>query len=208
MRRYCFLLLLAMSQAAHTADTLPPPALPEMANVPATLTALPTSTVRFGEFAMEFERTTLADIQDAVGVGTVEHRGDAGGSQYWLCYTAVSAGKSERIWMSAGPIGGPKHRVDNFYAEALVPGSKESAHCPTLPPQFRRVYLANSLWLGVKGSQLARRFGKPSGQIGDWLFYSYEGKLAASGFDQIGILAVRLSKGRVTGLSMSQLSTD
>jgi hypothetical protein len=184
------------------------PKLPNMDNLPSTLTSPPTSKIFLGKLAVEFEHTTLNEIKNSVGVGVVQHRGDAGGSEDWLCYTTSSRGRSERIWISSGELGGTEHVVDRFYVELDKQAGKGLMHCPKLPTQFRHVSLENSLWLGADIGQLKVLFGEPSARIDDWLLYSYSGKVRVNGFDRLAILGVRVCNGIVIGLYMSQVSTN
>src|SRR5262249_7953736 len=50
-------------------------------------TRKPASRLKMGALDVRFEETTLKAISDAAGLGTMHHRGDGGGSIYWLCYT-------------------------------------------------------------------------------------------------------------------------
>lgn len=59
----------------------------------------PVQEIRLGRFVAIFEKTTLGEIRDALGVGTVKHTGDAGQSLYWLCYS-LQGRKSDLIPMA------------------------------------------------------------------------------------------------------------
>ena len=61
-----------------------PPPIGEKITVPATLKVDPVQEIRIGSFKAEFEKTTLGEILNVLGIGSIQHAGDAGGSQYWL----------------------------------------------------------------------------------------------------------------------------
>jgi hypothetical protein len=214
IRKVGLFVLLVLLQSAHPSIAAPSPhvlvqsKMPTIDNLKPTLTTPPTSTVLLGSLKLEFERTTLTEIRKAVGVGEIGHRGDAGDSEYWLCYSISSRRRAERIWISSGELGGDEHVMDGFYVEPIQGTNKALRQCPALPVRFRPVSLENSLWLGANTAQLQARFGEPSARIDGWLLYAYLGKVPANGLDQIATLSVRVSGGKVTGLSMRQVSTD
>jgi hypothetical protein len=187
--------------------TFPPPKLPSMNHLPATLSTPPVSEIVFGELTVEFERTTLDKIKKAAGIGVIEHRGDAGDREDWLCYSTSLHGKPEYIWIASGELGGSEHTVGSFYASA-VDKVERSINCPALPAQLRPVSLGNKLWLGSSRSQLKQALGAPSAKDGDWLLYSYSGRVSASGFDRLTILAIRVCDGKAVDLFVSQSTTN
>lgn len=192
--------------AASADGLIPPPAMPNMDHLTSTLTAPPISKIILGKLVVGLELTTLGEVKKSAGVGEIQHKGDAGGSEDWLCYTTSFRGQPERIWISSGELGGPEHAIGSFYAAT---GNKEkSAHCPELPAQLRPVSLGNPLWLGSSPDQLKDLFGKPSMKSDGWWVYSYSGKVPANGFDRLAILGVRILNGKVVGLFVSQATTD
>ena len=65
-----------------------------------------------GAFRIQFEKTTLREVQQAASSGSIAQQGDAAGHILWICYTAVHGGAKERIWIiSHGEMGGPDHAV-------------------------------------------------------------------------------------------------
>lgn len=210
-RWLCIMLILLVPRSLNAASVTgfnPPPKMPNMDNLPSTLTSPPTSKVLLGKLVVEFERTTLGEVQKSAGVGSIQHRGDAGDSEDWLCYTTLSREQPERIWISSGELGGSNHTVGSFYAAVSSKATKGSAHCPELPAQLRPVSLGNALWLGSSLDQLKELFGEPSTKRGNWWFYSYSGKVPANGFDQIAILGVRVTNGKIVALFASQATTN
>src|SRR3954471_8081205 len=88
-RKTLFLLLLLFAiPAGDCSAQTPPPPLDEHAfeRVPPTVVKRLATRFSLGAFAGRFETTTLGAVREAVGVGTIQHQGDAGGSLYWLCY--------------------------------------------------------------------------------------------------------------------------
>jgi hypothetical protein len=193
--------------ASAESDVLPPPKIPSMNHLPSTLSAPPASKIIFGELIVEFERTTLNEVEKAAGAGVIQHRGDAGDSENWLCYRTSLHGRQEHIWISSGELGGSKHTVGSVYA-STVDRVKKSVDCPILPAQLRPVSLGNQLWLGSSPDQLKEILGAPSAKNGDWLLYSYIGKASANGLDRLAILGVRFRDGRAVDLFISQATTN
>lgn len=193
--------------AAPAEGIIPPPTMPNMNHIPSKLTAPATSKVLLGKLIVELELTTLGEVQKSAGVGAIQHMGDAGGSEDWLCYTTSLRGQSERIWISSGELGGSEHAVDSFYAVANT-NSKESAHCPELPARLRPVSLGSPIWLGSSPHQLNALYGEPSMKSSGWWFYSYSGKVPVNGFDRLAILGAHVINGKIVGLFVSQATTN
>src|ERR1700733_13105696 len=116
-RKALFLLLLFFAIPANDCSAqTPPPPLDEHAfeRVPPTVVKRLATRFSLGAFAGRFEETPLGAVRKAVGDGTIQHQGDAGGSIYWLCYRRAQ----HRIWVvSGGEIGGPDHRVTEIVEE-------------------------------------------------------------------------------------------
>jgi hypothetical protein len=193
--------------ASAEGSVTPPPKMPRIDHLPSTLSAPPTSKLVFGKLIIEFERTTLDEIKRAADVGVIQHRGDAGDSENWLCYSAPFREQSQRIWISSGELGGFRHTVSHLYVE-VDSKEKQSDDCPELPAQLRPVSLDNVLWLGSSLERFKEVLGTPSAKNGAWWLYSYSGKVPANGFDQSTILGVRINSGKVVGLFVSQATTN
>ncbi len=194
--------------AATDTDVIAPPQIPNIDHLRPTLTLSPISNILLGNMEIELERTTIGDIQKHANAGVIYHKGDAGGSENWVCYTIPNAKQSERIWFSSGELGGPEHTVGSLYAIIGDDEMKPSASCPQLPAQLRPVSLSNSLWLGTNPNRLKELFGKPSATINDWRFYSYSGKAPINDFEKLAILGVRVRNGKIIGLCEFQATTD
>ena len=88
-RKTLFLLLLLFAVPVNDCSAqTPPPPVDEHAfeHVPPTVVKRLATRFSLGAFAGRFEKTTLGAVREAVGEGTIQHQGDAGGSLYWLCY--------------------------------------------------------------------------------------------------------------------------
>ena len=186
-------------------DLVPPPQLPNTDNVVPTLGTSPIRNIHLGKLSIELEHTTLHDIQESAGVGTIHRRGDAGGSESWVCFTIVSEAIPERVWLASGELGGLEHHIDSFYASVSL--EPPSASCPALPARLHPVSLGDTVWLGAELRELKHLSFKPSGTMGDWQFFSYSGKVL-NGFDRLAIFGVHVSRGRIDALYESQVTTN
>lgn len=202
------LLVPRLLNATSVDGFVPPPKMPNIDHLHPTLKSPPISKIIMGKLVLELELTTLNEVKKSASAGVIQHMGDAGGSEYWLCYSTSLRRQPERIWVSSGELGGSEHAVGIFYAEAGSEMTRGSADCPGLPLWLRPVSFGNSLWLGSSPEQLKELFGKPSAKMGNWWFYSYSGKAPLVGFDQLSILGVGISNGKVVGLFVSQATTN
>jgi hypothetical protein len=191
-------------------DAIPPPQIPNIDYLRSTLRLPPISSVLLGETEIEFERTNLGEIQESANAGMIYHRGDAGGSEDWVCYTTANDGKPERIWFSSNELEGAGDEISSFYAITGNEKMRPSTSCPELPAKLRPVSLQNSLWLGVNTDRLRQLVGKPSAKIGDWRFYAYDGKVFIKGedFDRLETLGVKVRNGRIVGLYEFQTTSN
>lgn len=164
-----------------------------------------------GTFRVRFERTTLDDIRRAASAGEIAHRGDAGESAYWLCYTNISPRRVERLWVIAhGEMGGPEHFVTNVSAE-LLPDGSATPDCPALPNSLKPLLLDNHLWLGASEGAAHAKLGAPSYRKGAWRSYDFQGKARGNceggGFDLISWLLLHLEQGQVNSLRAGQVTS-
>jgi hypothetical protein len=199
----------ALARASAESERIgTPPQMPDLDNLSPTLVSSPVSTVLLGALTVEFERTTLADIQKSASAGVINHKGDAGDSQYWICYSLPPGDQPERIWLSSGELGGPHHAVDTFHAEINYNAIKPTLSCPELPRESRPVSLGNSLWLGASSERLEKVVGEPSAKIGSWWFYSYSGRAPIAGFDRLAIFGAQILNDKIVRLYESQVTTN
>lgn len=188
------------------AAEIPPPALPNIDSVTPSLKASPITNAKLGTLEVHFEKTTLLDVRQSVRLGTIQHHGDAGGSQYWLCYAISHHDRTERLWLSSGELGGFNHSIEAFYVADHSRKEKPTSSCPELPANFTPVSLLNSLWIGTSSKQLVELLGNPTAIIDNWWIYSYSGK--AGTLDRLAIFAARIKHGKIVILSESQVTTN
>ena len=204
-------LLLISTPAA--AEPMAPPFKSDGSTPARTLRKPPSVNLRLGSLLIQFERTTLHDIQRAVGSGQIAHRGDAGDSTYWLCYEGKANSNPVRLWLIAGEIDGPEHTISVIQLQDALPGSALSADCPLLPPRLQPINLGRAALLGFKSAAAVAKLGEPSSKATEALTYFYLGKVPGTyegkpaEFDRINFLELRLSAGKVVGIVASQSTT-
>lgn len=208
MRRTILLACLIYRCGAVMAAT-PPPAPPftEM-SWKAMSREAPSDGFALGPATVQFEKTTLGDIAAAVGGGVMGHQGDAGESEYWICYSRPRVG--QRIWIvSSGEMGGTNHLVTGLVAEQL-PTVTSTKDCPALPAETAVVLLGHKGWLGMSAIDVYKDFGVPSHKAGAWQSFNFEEKIKGicSGFgDRISWLWIKEADGRVQALMAGQVTS-
>ncbi len=155
--------------AGQRGESTYPPRTSEIITVPATLEIDPIQEIRIGSFKVGFEKTTLGEILNAVGVGSIQHAGDAGGYQEWLCYSLPS----QQIWLISSEMGGG--RLTQVQAILTRSPSQGKAACPEIPARFQSISM-NFGWLGTTQENLFKALGQPSGRKDGRLMYFYAGK--------------------------------
>src|SRR6188472_1803930 len=135
-RKTLFLLLLLFAIPADDCSAqTPPPPVDEHAfeRVPPTVVKKLATRFSLGAFAGRFEETPLGAVRKAVGEGTIQHQGDAGGSIYWLCYRRAQ----HRLWVvSHGEMGGRDHLVTEIVEEFTEKDTETSTDCAIIPEKF------------------------------------------------------------------------
>ena len=199
------LLLFAIPADACCAQT-PPPPLDEHAleRVPPTITKRLATRFSLGAFAGRFEQTPLGAIRKAVGEGTIQHRGDAGDSIYWLCYRRAQ----HRLWVvSSGEMGGPDHRVTEIVAELTEKDTEASTGCTVIPDKFAPLVFDGKLHLGMSRSEVVTALGPPSKSEAAGMVYSHDGKLA-NGFDETAWLILRFREDKLVSMRGGKTTTN
>lgn len=139
------LLLLSPLLQASAQDSYSPPTDGPAAVVdwPATLSSPPSTGITLDSLRIDFERTSLSDVRNAVGVGHISRQGDAGDSVTWLCYTLPAAQGASRLWLTSGEMGGGRYitEVSIRMSNAFTPRPA----CPLLPKRFRAIEFDRSL---------------------------------------------------------------
>jgi hypothetical protein len=176
----------------------------------------PASSLLLGSVKVVFDKTTLDEARRHIGSGEIQHRGDAGESVYWLCYSNHAPKGWEQVWLlSHGEMGGDE-RVINGVA-AIVSPSRPPDSCTVLPDHLRRVKLNNGIWLGAQTAEIRKKLARPSLEEKDWLHYQSRLELVgdprAKEFrtDKIyerGSLSVRAVDGKAVELWATSQTTE
>ena len=202
---FLLLLLFAIPASDCSAQT-PPPPLDEHAfeRVPPTVAKRLATRFSLGAFAGRFEETRLGAVRDAVGEGTIQHQGDAGGSIYWLCYRRAQ----HLIWVvSSGEMGGTDHRVTEIVEELNETDAGASTECAIIPEKFAPVVFDGKLHLGMSRHEVITALGPPSKSEAAQMVYSHEGKLA-HGFDETGWLMLGFREDRLVSMRGGKTTTN
>ena len=211
MRTFYFIVALVLVTSASTvfSQSVPPPTFPLDFEHTSTLRSPPSSFLKLGSLVLRLDETTLGDVSRRIGVGRIAQEGDAGESEYWLCYRTGHASKQETLWLlSSGEFGGDAHVI---YGVAAVRTSNNSTTdaCPELPKAFQPVTLDAGVWLGATPDQIRRKFGKPSLERDSWVHYWSKRKLlgdprakdfGADAFYDYGSLSLHIRSGHVIEL--------
>ena len=206
MRAFLFLLLLLVAiPAENCAAQTPPPPTDEYAleRVPPTVVKRLATRFSLGAFAGRFEKTTLGAVREAVGAGTIQHQGDAGGSLYWLCYRRGQ----HRLWLSSGEIGGPDHLVTEIVEELAGNDTGTPADCAVLPEKFAPLVLDGKLHLGMSRSEVVKALGRPSKSEAAQMMYYHAGKLA-NGFDETAWFILRFGEDKLVSMRGGKTTTN
>jgi hypothetical protein len=208
----CIYLLIAYSLyavAGQGYDSTNPPPRDGIITVPATLKADPVQEIRIGDFKAEFEKTTLGEILNTIGIGSIQHAGDAGESQYWLCYSVPR----QRIWLiSHGEMGGRDHALTQVHSISTVSTSHGNDACPQMPTRYKSISM-NFGWLGTSQKNLLKALGKPLGKKDSRLMYFYAGEKPglyggqSVEFDVIGFSEVVIDDGKITSVFASHVTS-
>ena len=150
----CFALLLltygTVCAAEGTEQTVAPPELPDdtFEHVPSTVDQRLSLQFALGKFVGSFEETTLRDVMEIAGSGDIQHRGDAGQSMYWLCYSLTSSHSPQRLWIiSNAEMGGSKHAVTEIDVESVSTGTASVPSCPELPKNLQPTIIYRGITL-------------------------------------------------------------
>jgi len=205
-RKTLFLLLLLFAIPANdcSAQTPPPPVDEHVfERVPPTVKKRMATRFSLGAFAGRFEDTRLDAIRGAVGEGTVQHQGDAGGSIYWLCYRRAQ----HRLWVVSGEIGGPDHLVTEIVEELTGKDTETSTDCAMIPEKFAPVVFDGKLHLGMSRSEVVKALGPPSKSEATQMVYSHKGKVA-NGFDETAWLILQFREKKLVSMRGLKTTTN
>jgi hypothetical protein len=190
-------------------NSVVPPSTSATITAPATLNVDPVQKIRIGSFTAEFEKTTLGEIRDVIGTGSIQHAGDAAESQYWLCYTQ----SGQRVWfISHGEMGGPDHQLTQVQATVISPPSQASTSCPEMPSILKSVSFDFG-WLGTTQKSFLKALGTPSSRKNSRLIYHYAGKKSGKyhgqsvEWDVVSYVEATFTGNKVTSLKASHVTS-
>ncbi len=205
--------------ATGTGNTEPPTIDESISRAPSAWRAStnPAEGLTLGETRVEFERTTLSDVQGSVKTGTIRHKGDAGASVYWLCYAGVEDQSGDdkalvRLWIeSSGEMGGPDHAVTSIVVERM-PTSEPSPACPALSKEFRSLEFDNGLHIGTTRASLEKMFASGLVKRGNQSFIGYQHKVAGNGkcggdYDRLNSLLLVFQSDRLAEIHAGQVTS-
>lgn len=209
-RRAILLGALVSASPSSFAEIAPPSAPFDATTWKATMKRKPSTGLEMGAFRVRFEKTTLDEVRRAAAAGEIAHRGDAGESAYWLCYTTAGITQNERVWLvSHGEMGGSVHYITNISAE-LVPNGI-TTDCPALPNRLLPLSLDNGLWLGAPAGAVPAKLGAPSHKKGAWQSYGYQGKVPGKceggRFDLLAWLLLHFQSSRINSIQAGQVTS-
>ncbi|CAN7260607.1 hypothetical protein LJR220_001155 [Bradyrhizobium sp. LjRoot220] len=206
-RKTLFLLLLLFAiPAGDCSAQTPPPPVDEHAfeRVPPTAAKGLATRFSLGAFVGRFEETPLGAVREAVGEGTIQHQGDAGGSIYWLCYRRAQ----HRLWVvSHGEMGGPDHLVTEIVEELTEKDTDTSTDCAIIPEKFAPLVFDGKLHLGMSRLEVVTALGPPSKSEAAQIVYYHEGKLA-DGFDETAWLILRFREEKLVSMHGGKTTTN
>src|SRR6516165_2117879 len=146
----------------------------------------------------------LGAVREAVGEGTIQHQGDAGGSIYWLCYRRAQ----HRLWVvSSGEMGGPDHLVTEIVEEHTEKDTETSTDCAIIPEKFAPLVFDGKLHLGMSRLEVVTALGPPSKSEAAQMVYSHDGKLA-DGFDETAWLILRFREEKLVSMRGGKTTTN
>ena len=182
---------------------VPPPVLPSL--TPTDTNRIAIEVMHVGRLIVRFEHTPMLAARNEIGTGVFDEQGDGADWESWLCYTV---GTSQRLWLTTGRLGGSGEFATGF---TLMRDAQAEAgeHCPALPEAFTTIVLEPDIRLGMRVSEVERRFGAAEERDG-WRLYQ---RLEVSDRDNMHrevthTLAFRIENGRVTAIEASRSTTN
>ncbi len=196
--------LICVALASPAGVSPPPPRQTTPPDASPVSTTLPGHGVRLGAWSLRFEATRLAEVVAALGVGAIQHQGEAGEALAWLCYDLPEA----RLWLLSSEMGGAEAVLTGAVLQA---GDALADGCPPLPGRLQPVALTGGLTLGDSDDAIERGLGTPAWRdaIGrHYLSMTKEpGFCAPEGADRLQWLTLRLQRGRIRVISAGQVTS-
>ena len=199
-------LALSVVGVAHAQSVLAPPTEINVPDgfEPGLTQNQPVRGVTIGDFQVTFEKTTLKQARAALGAIPIGHRGDAGGSLYWICYTIPAI--QSRVWLLSNEIGGGED-ITGMIAKPVSPTEVENLKCPTPTNHATTVFIDKKIWLGDSIGKIESVLGKSVKFSESIRYYWYSGE-AKNGFTVESSLFMRLDGDKVTELQATHISTN
>ena len=151
---------------------------------------------------------SLADVQNRFGPSPLFHVGDAGDSEWSVCYASVPNNLTVRFL--SGELGGPEHTLLGF--QLLSVASKGGATCPpsTAPPQLAFPRDLAGAALGMSRSSFAALLNTPLPAGAGPISQSFCGTRLINGttFDRCIFVTGQFVNGRLTGLTVTLTETN
>lgn len=172
----------------------------------------PTKGLDLGLIRIEFEKTTLGEVQQAVPEGAIDQAGDAAEHSLWLCYTLTNHRFPGRIWIiSDGEMGGDTHVVTGITV-TRTKNAHPTPHCPALPRKMQRTRFDVPIWLGSSDSDLTNTLGPPSHRAGAWRSYDFRTKVSDDGkcdggYDMLNWFLTQSVNGSVASIYAGQVTS-
>jgi hypothetical protein len=162
----------------------------------------PVFDISAGRFKIVLEETTLAQIAEQFG-GKIHGQGDAGEAASWLCYNHINDGAKRTIWFQSGEMGGEDKAVLSV-AEAADGGTAQQG-CTTPTQEIV------PLEIGVPGTrstnaELTKAYGVEVKKRTHLTLSS--GSTDPNGFDVTRTIYYKLEGGNVSGVAISQVTTN
>jgi len=196
-----------------SAEPVPPMTIDLDVIPPSTLTRNPVEGLTVDSLYVRFEQTKLDEIRIAMGNGSIEQKGDASESIYWLCYTLPGKDSMNRVWFIAhGEMGGTEHTV-NVIQAARVPTQPVPKGCPIPTKEPGSVYFDHRIWLNTTQSDLRKKLGSPSAENADRWWYLFAGKKPGVykgeqvDYDVSGLIKAQFIQGKVSTIIASQVTS-
>jgi hypothetical protein len=163
----------------------------------AALASEPDTPLRLGRLLITPNRTTLTDVQAAVGIGEIRSQGTMGR----LCFDLPDA--HQRIWLMSEErsVGGGITEVRVQQLDASAP---PVSGCPALAGTFAP-FQVGAIGLGASGEDVVRVFGEPGLRDSSWQ-YHHEGRDGV--LDVVFIFRARFREGRVSEIRYYREEVD
>ncbi len=198
-----FLTLFISPVIASATDAISPPAWGD--NSVNSSTALdPVVPLLMGTLEITMEKTSLKEVQSAIGAGEIYHHGDASEALAWLCFTVSMASPKQRVWLSSGEMGGLT-KIDGVTAVEISKNMSPSESCPELPLRFMPLRFRNNIWLETSENVFRKTFGEVK-KVKDARSYIYIGNEGE--FDVVGSLSARFKNHKSVAIYANHVTSN